>query len=96
MHTRLRVLRRISLCLPSNQKLVRYASMPAASGLSNVVAPTPRPSASLVVVNERNEILLVRRNPKASAFAGMHVRCSDEAYLHSIDTPGACLGISRR
>ncbi|KAF8965210.1 NUDIX hydrolase domain-like protein [Flammula alnicola] len=35
--------------------------------------PTPRPSASLVIVNERNEILLVHRNPKASAFGGMHV-----------------------
>lgn len=35
---------------------------------------TPRPSASLVIVNEHNEILLVRRNPKATAFGGMHVR----------------------
>ncbi|KAF8163429.1 NUDIX hydrolase domain-like protein [Crassisporium funariophilum] len=35
--------------------------------------PVPRLSASLVVVNERNEILLVHRNPKASAFGGMHV-----------------------
>jgi 8-oxo-dGTP pyrophosphatase MutT (NUDIX family) len=35
---------------------------------------TPRPSASLVVVNERNEILLVHRNPRASSFGGMHVR----------------------
>ncbi|EKM55311.1 uncharacterized protein PHACADRAFT_28359 [Phanerochaete carnosa HHB-10118-sp] len=33
----------------------------------------PRPSASLIVVNPRNEILLVHRNPKSSAFAGMHV-----------------------
>lgn len=33
----------------------------------------PRPSASLVVVNPRNEILVVHRNPKSSAFAGMHV-----------------------
>lgn len=35
--------------------------------------PVPRPSASLVVVNERNEILLVHRNPEASSFGGMHV-----------------------
>lgn len=35
--------------------------------------PVPRPSASLVIVNHRNEILLVQRNPKASAFGGMHV-----------------------
>lgn len=39
----------------------------------------PRPSASLIVVNARNEILFVHRNPKSSAFAGMHVRsvCRD-------------------
>lgn len=41
---------------------------------SKIVSMTPRPSASLVVVNERNEILLVHRNPKASSFGGMHVR----------------------
>ncbi|TFK76361.1 hypothetical protein BDN72DRAFT_867345 [Pluteus cervinus] len=33
----------------------------------------PRPSASLVVVNDHNEILLVHRNPKARFFAGVHV-----------------------
>jgi len=33
----------------------------------------PRPSASLVVVNDRNEILLVHRSPKATSFSGMHV-----------------------
>ena len=41
---------------------------------SPAAPPTPRPSASLVIINERNEILLVRRNPKATAFGGMHVR----------------------
>ncbi|KIM49372.1 hypothetical protein M413DRAFT_438560 [Hebeloma cylindrosporum] len=40
---------------------------------SKVASLTPRPSASLVVVNERNEILLVHRNPKARSFGGMHV-----------------------
>jgi hypothetical protein len=33
----------------------------------------PRPSASLVIVNERNEILLVHRNPQARYFGGVHV-----------------------
>ena len=33
-----------------------------------------RYSASLVVVNSSNEVLLVHRNPKATSFAGMHVR----------------------
>ncbi|KAN0123724.1 NUDIX hydrolase domain-like protein [Russula decolorans] len=32
-----------------------------------------RPSASLVVVNSSNEVLLVHRNPNATSFAGMHV-----------------------
>ncbi|KAI0784361.1 hypothetical protein C8Q75DRAFT_724568 [Abortiporus biennis] len=33
----------------------------------------PRPSASLVIVNSSNEILLVERNPKAGSFAGASV-----------------------
>jgi len=32
-----------------------------------------RLSASLVLVNSRNEILLVQRNPQATSFAGTHV-----------------------
>ncbi|KAJ3932816.1 MAG: NUDIX hydrolase domain-like protein, partial [Lentinula lateritia] len=37
------------------------------------VPPTPRPSASLVLINERNEVLMVQRNPHASTFAGATV-----------------------
>ncbi|CDO73591.1 hypothetical protein BN946_scf185014.g61 [Trametes cinnabarina] len=33
----------------------------------------PRPSASVIVVNPRNEILLVHRNPKSKSFANAHV-----------------------
>ncbi|KAH9857213.1 hypothetical protein C2E23DRAFT_806970 [Lenzites betulinus] len=33
----------------------------------------PRPSASVVVVNSQNEILLVQRNPKSKSFANAHV-----------------------
>ncbi|KAG1826845.1 NUDIX domain-containing protein [Suillus subaureus] len=33
----------------------------------------PRLSASLILVNSRNEILLVQRNPQARSFAGQHV-----------------------
>ncbi|TFK54645.1 hypothetical protein OE88DRAFT_1731961 [Heliocybe sulcata] len=33
----------------------------------------PRPSASAIVVNERNEILFVQRNPKARSFGGTYV-----------------------
>ncbi|KDR81733.1 hypothetical protein GALMADRAFT_135138 [Galerina marginata CBS 339.88] len=43
------------------------------SSMASPKIPTPRPSASLVIVNERNEVLLVHRNPKASSFGGMHV-----------------------
>ncbi|KAJ7284060.1 NUDIX hydrolase domain-like protein [Mycena rebaudengoi] len=37
------------------------------------VAQTPRPSASLVIINRRNEVLLVHRNPEARSFGGVHV-----------------------
>ncbi|KAL1709634.1 NUDIX hydrolase domain-like protein [Schizophyllum commune] len=33
----------------------------------------PRPSASIAVINARNEVLLVQRNPKTRSFAGVHV-----------------------
>ena len=42
--------------------------------MSSKSAPAkPRPSASLIVVNSQNEVLLVQRNPKAGSFAGAHV-----------------------
>lgn len=33
----------------------------------------PRPSASVIIVNSRNEVLLVHRNPEARHFGGVHV-----------------------
>lgn len=36
----------------------------------------PRPSATVIVVNARNEILLVHRNPKSTSFANAHVSLS--------------------
>lgn len=38
-----------------------------------VESNTPRPSASLILVNARNEVLLVQRNPNARSFGNMHV-----------------------
>jgi hypothetical protein len=38
--------------------------------------PALRPSASLVVLNSTNEVLLVHRNPTTTSFSGMHVRPS--------------------
>jgi len=40
---------------------------------SKAVDPKPRPSASLILVNARNEVLLVQRNPNARSFGNMHV-----------------------
>ncbi|KAK1220409.1 hypothetical protein PQX77_016839 [Marasmius sp. AFHP31] len=46
---------------------------PITSKPQSSAVQVPRPSATLVVVNERNEVLLVQRNPHASAFAGVTV-----------------------
>lgn len=45
----------------------------AMSSKSTKQPAEPRPSASVVVVNERNEILLVQRNPQARHFGGVTV-----------------------
>ncbi|KAF5373936.1 hypothetical protein D9758_000864 [Tetrapyrgos nigripes] len=43
------------------------------AGLKSRDAQIPRPSASLVIINDKDEILLVQRTMKASAFAGVTV-----------------------
>ena len=58
----------------------------SSSTTSRSTVPVPRPSASLVVVNERNEILLVHRNPKASAFGGFHVSWLRSNTLYTISS----------
>ncbi|KAG6330806.1 hypothetical protein ID866_8283 [Astraeus odoratus] len=40
---------------------------------SDTTSDGPRPSASLVLINQRNEILLVQRNNQSRSFAGTHV-----------------------
>ncbi|KIL65633.1 hypothetical protein M378DRAFT_76806 [Amanita muscaria Koide BX008] len=47
---------------------------------------SPRPSASLVVVNERNEVLMVQRNPAARSFGGAHVFPGGNFDLHNDTT----------
>ena len=62
------------------------ARMTSASSATNGAGPSvPRPSASLIVINDRNEILLVQRNPKSRSFAGAHVclRPSSPSTLYS-------------
>ncbi|EPQ57906.1 hypothetical protein GLOTRDRAFT_136739 [Gloeophyllum trabeum ATCC 11539] len=48
------------------------ATVTRAQSTSSVPA-IPRPSASALIVNERNEILFVQRNPKANSFGGTYV-----------------------
>ena len=55
-------------------------SMTSKTMAASATPAVPRPSASLILVNARNEILLVHRNPRSSTFAGMHV---SETYVHS-------------
>lgn len=42
--------------------------------MASQVPSIPRQSASVIVVNPQNEVLLVQRNPKSQSFAGAHVR----------------------
>ncbi|KAH6873663.1 hypothetical protein BKA70DRAFT_1352377 [Coprinopsis sp. MPI-PUGE-AT-0042] len=74
-HSALKALRP-SLRLFSNSSSTQDMSQQSAStsaAAGKAVPPIPRPSASLVIVNHRNEVLLVQRNPKATAFGGFHV-----------------------
>ncbi|KAF6764022.1 hypothetical protein DFP72DRAFT_874045 [Ephemerocybe angulata] len=56
----------------STRATVTESTQPSPSVAIKPPPPVPRSSASLVIVNARNEVLLVERNPKASAFGGMH------------------------
>ncbi|KAJ6531222.1 hypothetical protein B0H19DRAFT_1190825 [Mycena capillaripes] len=53
-------------------RLSSFMSTSTSSG-SRAPPPIPRPSASLVLINSRNEVLFVQRNPEARSFAGVHV-----------------------
>jgi len=41
--------------------------------MASKVPSSPRQSASVIIVNPQNEVLLVQRNPKSQSFAGAHV-----------------------
>jgi 8-oxo-dGTP pyrophosphatase MutT (NUDIX family) len=56
-------------CLVS---LVSLGRRTMASQHSPIKPTIPRPSASLILVNSQNEVLLVHRTPTTSAFAGVH------------------------
>lgn len=47
---------------------------------SQLIMTVPRPSASLILVNAKNEVLMVQRNPDSRSFAGAHV--SHIRYVH--------------
>ncbi|KAJ7217156.1 hypothetical protein GGX14DRAFT_602255 [Mycena pura] len=45
----------------------------SASSASRAPSTTPRPSASVMIINSRSEVLFVHRNPVARSFGGVHV-----------------------
>ncbi|KAG6851288.1 hypothetical protein H0H93_011724 [Arthromyces matolae] len=64
---------RLSLSVVTTLRIpVAFRTMVTATA-TPVTSQTPRPSASLVILNSRNEVLLVHRNPKARHFGGVHV-----------------------
>ena len=69
------------------RKLVRQNSVfypMAAISQSIPQIPPGRPSASLIIVNAQNEVLLVHRNPQARHFGGVHVRSESNAHYLGI------------
>ncbi|KAJ3997293.1 hypothetical protein F5050DRAFT_1753155 [Lentinula boryana] len=62
-----------SFLIAKNRSQTQRMSMSLTSSNQASAPPTPRPSASLVIINERNEVLMVQRNPQASSFAGVTV-----------------------
>lgn len=55
----------------------------------------PRPSATLIIVNPRNEVLMVQRNPEARHFAGVTVSSTHSLVFKNISNTVPSLGISR-
>ncbi|KLO19157.1 hypothetical protein SCHPADRAFT_818464 [Schizopora paradoxa] len=47
--------------------------MPPSSPTNSKNPSEPRPSASAILINEHNEVLMVQRNPQSKSFAGAHV-----------------------
>ncbi|KAG7092882.1 hypothetical protein E1B28_009192 [Marasmius oreades] len=62
-----------SYCPTMSSRTVTTASTSKSSDKGRSAVVVPRPSASLVVVNGQNEVLLVQRNPRAVAFGGVTV-----------------------
>lgn len=57
----------------------------------------PRPSSSLIVINDKNEVLMVQRNPDSRSFAGAHVRTYINLILpYSCSSVFVSIGISWR
>ncbi|KAJ7461548.1 NUDIX hydrolase domain-like protein [Mycena latifolia] len=65
---------RTSLRPPLRTRRGPLSFMSTSSSSALGKAPSaPRPSASLVIINSRNEVLFVHRNPQARSFGGVHV-----------------------
>lgn len=80
---------------PHSSPRTRRLIMSSTSTNSENPVAVPRPSASLIVVNERNEILLVHRNPKARSFGGMTVSCRCAFSFTFPVCDGSCLSHPR-
>jgi len=54
-------------------RTLRLTATAGSSTTSTAGPSAPRPSASLVIVNQQNQVLMVHRNPEARSFGGVHV-----------------------
>ncbi|KAH9928172.1 NUDIX domain-containing protein [Fomitopsis serialis] len=62
-----------SAAQPRGLHLSPRRTAPVAGTMSSKAPSSPRQSASVIIVNPQNEVLLVQRNPKSQSFAGAHV-----------------------
>jgi len=63
-----------SLSLSCRATSTKSPPMPPPSTSNTPKKPSePRPSASVILINEHNEVLMVQRNPQSKSFAGAHV-----------------------
>lgn len=78
----------VAHCLPTALLCTRHISSTMSSTsypVSKKAPQAPRPSASLIIINASNEVLMVHRNPKSRSFAGAHVSVfSYEKHLPNI------------
>lgn len=88
-----------AVCSQLRRRFQSIRTMSTAKASADRPAPAvPRPSATVIVLNSRNEILLVQRNPKSKSFANAHVRPPPVPLNESVPRRGSDFipGLSRR